>query len=194
MSSPSSVTIGVIALRTPWRQITRARGGLWRALYGCSPRTSRRSARAQVSRVDRRRRRGEDEPRQDQGLGPAGERLGVAVAADAREDGTRPTSWANRYSATSPSQKTGAEMNARLVTIVVRSSSDLRLTAQMIPTGIPIASQITTAPVTRKTVAGRRSRMISCTGLLSWKLLAEVEGQDDALLLVHIVVKTWPCS
>ncbi len=50
-------------------------------------------------------------------------------------------------------------MNARLVTIVVRSSTERRLTAEMIPTGMPIASQRIAAPVTSQIVAGRRSRI-----------------------------------
>ena len=75
-----------------------------------------------------------------------------------------PTSDANRYSATKPSQKTGAEMNASDVTIVVRSRTDLRMIAEMIPIGIPIKSQKTTAPATKRAVAGSRSKMIVFTG------------------------------
>ena len=63
-------------------------------------------------------------------------------------------------------------MNARLVIIVVRSSTDRRLTAEMIPTGIAISIHRITAPVTRKIVAGSRSRMISLTGVLFWKMLS----------------------
>ena len=57
-------------------------------------------------------------------------------------------------------------MNASVVIIVVRSSSERLRIAEMIPTGIAIASQRTTAPVTRKIVAGRRSKMIARTGLV----------------------------
>jgi len=38
------------------------------------------------------------------------------------------------------------------------------LIAEMIPTGIPIKSQKTTAPATNRAVAGRRSKMIVFTG------------------------------
>ena len=61
-------------------------------------------------------------------------------------------------------------MNARVVTIVVRSSSERRLIAEMIPTGMPIRSQKTTAPATSRAVAGRRSKMIAFTSVLDWKL------------------------
>ena len=57
-------------------------------------------------------------------------------------------------------------MNASDVIIVVRSSSERRLTAEITPTGIAIAIQSTTAPVTRKIVAGSRSKMMSRTGLV----------------------------
>ena len=46
-------------------------------------------------------------------------------------------------------------MKARVVIIVVRSSSERLLIAEMIPTGIAIASQTITAPMTSITVAGR---------------------------------------
>ena len=61
-------------------------------------------------------------------------------------------------------------MKARLVTIVVRSSSERRLTAEMIPTGIPIASHRIAAPVTSQMVAGRRSRMMVRTSAFERKL------------------------
>ena len=59
-------------------------------------------------------------------------------------------------------------MNARLVTIVERSSSDRRLMAEMIPTGIPIRSQMTAAPVTSQIVAGRRSKISVRTSAFDW--------------------------
>ena len=52
-------------------------------------------------------------------------------------------------------------MKASVVIIVARSSSERRLTAEMIPTGIAIASQMMTEPTTSMTVAGRRSKMIT---------------------------------
>ena len=82
--------------------------------------------------------------------------------------GNTPTSWAKRYRATSPSQNTGAEMNARAVIIVVRSSSERLLTAEMIPTGIAIASQMITAPMTSMTVAGRSEMITSFTSAFDW--------------------------
>ena len=71
---------------------------------------------------------------------------------------------------TSPRKNTGAEMKVRLVIIVTRSSTVRRLIAEMMPTGIAIASQITTEPTTSQTVAGRRSKMIVLTGVLDWKM------------------------
>ncbi len=78
-------------------------------------------------------------------------------------------------------------MKARVVIIVARSSSDLRLTAEMIPTGIAIASQITTAPVTRK--IGRRKAVeddLPHRLVVLEDARAEVEGAVDALLLVLV--------
>jgi hypothetical protein len=59
-------------------------------------------------------------------------------------------------------------MNARVVTMVDRSSSERRLIAEMIPTGIPIMSQMIAAPVTSQIVAGRRSKMIVRTSAFDW--------------------------
>ena len=78
-------------------------------------------------------------------------------------------------------------MNARLVTIVVRSSTDRRLIAEMIPTGMPIASQSIAAPVTSQIVAGRRSKIRFLTGVVRLIAVAEVEMQDDVL---HVVAST----
>ncbi len=55
-----------------------------------------------------------------------------------------------------------------MVIIVVRSSSERRRTAEMIPTGIAIAIQRMTAPTTRKVVAGRSEKITSFTGVLDW--------------------------
>ena len=57
-------------------------------------------------------------------------------------------------------------MKARVVIIVVRSSSERLLTAEMIPTGIAIESHSTTAPKTSIAVAGRSSRITSLTSAL----------------------------
>ena len=59
-----------------------------------------------------------------------------------------------------------------MVIIVVRSSSDLRRTAEITPIGIATQIQMTTEPMTRKIVAGNRSKMISRTGVLFWKMLS----------------------
>ena len=59
-------------------------------------------------------------------------------------------------------------MNASVVIIVVRSSSERLLTAEMIPTGIAIASQMTTAPMTSSTVAGRSEMITSLTSAFDW--------------------------
>ncbi len=66
-------------------------------------------------------------------------------------------SAANRNSAISPSQYSGAETNASAVPIAARSSHVRRRTAETIPTESPLTSQITTAPAASETVAGRRS-------------------------------------
>jgi hypothetical protein len=62
-------------------------------------------------------------------------------------------------------------MKASVVTIVVRSSTERRLIAEIRPTGIAKAIHITTAPLTRKIVAGSRLKMIERTGSLFWKML-----------------------
>ncbi len=99
-------------------------------------------ARAHVACVDRRRGGGEHEPGQDEGERPVRRAIGERhVAADPGEDRElRRRPAANRYSATSPSQKTGAEISTRVVIIVVRSSSERLRIAEMIPVGIPITS------------------------------------------------------
>ena len=50
----------------------------------------------------------------------------------------------------------------------MRSRNDRRLTAEMIPIGMPITSQKTTAPATSSAVAGRRSKMIARTSVFDW--------------------------
>ena len=52
--------------------------------------------------------------------------------------------------------------------IVVRSSSERLLTAEMIPTGIAIASQRITAPKTSSAVAGRSEKITSLTSAFDW--------------------------
>ncbi len=64
---------------------------------------------------------------------------------------------ANANRTRSPSQYTGAETNTSEIPIVVRSRMLRRLIAEMIPTGMPIASQMTTAPTVSDRVAGSRS-------------------------------------
>ena len=59
-------------------------------------------------------------------------------------------------------------MKARLVTIVVRSSSERRLIAEMIPTGMPMTSQMNAAPVTSHIVAGSRSMISDRTSAFDW--------------------------
>ena len=66
-------------------------------------------------------------------------------------------SAANRYSAISPSQYSGAETNTSAVPIVARSSRERRRSAETIPIGRPIASQMTAAPTVSDSVAGSRS-------------------------------------
>ena len=78
-------------------------------------------------------------------------------------------------------------MKASVVIIVLRSSSDGRRTAEMMPTGIAIKSQRITAPVTSK-IVGRQA----VEDDLPHRLVvledagAEVERAVDALFLVLI--------
>ena len=52
--------------------------------------------------------------------------------------------------------------------MVARSSSEPVLTAEIMPIGMPMASHRTTAPLVRKIVAGRRSRICGSTAWLDW--------------------------
>ena len=86
-SRPSRVTIGVIALRSavahdhpPLGQALGARGADVVLRHHVD------HLRAQVAGVDRRRRRGEHDPRQQHRADLAEEGVGLAVAADAGED------------------------------------------------------------------------------------------------------------
>ena len=78
--------------------------------------------------------------------------------------------------------------------IIERSSTERRRIAETIPVGIPIRSQITTAPSVRKIVAGSRSKISSRTGDVELVAVAEVEVQDqvldvDPVLLVDRLVE-----
>ena len=68
--------------------------------------------------------------------------------------------YRNRY----PSQNTGAETPINAKTIVVRSRAVPRRTAEMMPIGIPIRTQITAAPTARVIVTGSREKISSFTG------------------------------
>ena len=59
-------------------------------------------------------------------------------------------------------------MKASVVIIVVRSSSERLLTAEMIPIGIAIASHRITAPKTSSAVAGRSEKITSLTSAFDW--------------------------
>ena len=184
MSRPSRVTIGVIALRNavahdhvPLGQRPSP------ARSGCSPPTSFRSCSSAGSG-----RRSPPLPPPAPAMGGASTRISPGtcrreIGADPWEDRELADVVPNRYRDTSPSQKTGAEMNARLVTMVMRSSSDLRLTALMIPTGSPINSHNTTEPATSSAVAGRRSKMVALTGVFDWIAPAEVQRTGAAMLI-----------
>ena len=52
--------------------------------------------------------------------------------------------------------------------IAVRSRRERGFTAEMTPTGIPIASQIRTDPIVSEIVAGRREKISDRTETLFW--------------------------
>ena len=52
--------------------------------------------------------------------------------------------------------------------IAARSSRERGFTAEMTPTGIPIASQIRTAPIVSESVAGSREKICDRTETLFW--------------------------
>src|SRR5207342_1799486 len=68
--------------------------------------------------------------------------------------------YRNRYA----SQNTGADTPMSANTMDVRSQTLPRLTAEMIPIGIPIRTQVIAAPTARVIVTGRRLKISSFTG------------------------------
>ncbi len=73
-------------------------------------------------------------------------------------------SLANRNRATSPSQYDGAEIASSAPPIAVRSITLRLRTADRIPIGSPIISQMMTAPTVSEIVAGRRWKIMVRTG------------------------------
>ena len=73
-------------------------------------------------------------------------------------------SLANRNRTTRPSQKSGIETPISATPIEPRSSSEPRLIAEMIPTGIPSSSHSTAAPTVSDSVAGSRFLIRPSTG------------------------------
>ena len=65
-------------------------------------------------------------------------------------------SAANRYKTISPSQYSGAEMNSSAIPIDARSERERRRSAERMPIGSPIASQMIAEPIVSDSVAGRR--------------------------------------
>src|SRR5579859_6861548 len=63
----------------------------------------------------------------------------------------------NKNRTTRPNQKTGIDTNTSAIPIAVRSSSEPRLIAEMIPIGMPASSQTIAAPIVSDSVAGSRS-------------------------------------
>jgi hypothetical protein len=59
-------------------------------------------------------------------------------------------------------------MKTSATLIVTRSSREPVLIAEIMPIGIPTASQMTTAPPVRKIVAGMRLRICGSTAWLDW--------------------------
>src|SRR5215510_13861217 len=68
--------------------------------------------------------------------------------------------YMNRYA----SQKTGAETPMSANTIDARSMKLPRLTAEMMPIGIPISTQVMAAPTASAIVTGSRLKISSFTG------------------------------
>ena len=74
----------------------------------------------------------------------------------------------NRNRETRPSQYGGAEIATSAAPIIERSNRDRGLMAEMVPTMIPLTSQITAAPSASEIVAGKRLKIIVLTGVWYW--------------------------
>ncbi len=72
------------------------------------------------------------------------------------DDGAHPSLYQKKYSRSWPSQKTGMETPIRANTMPARSQIEPLRTAEMMPIGTPIASQITAAPTASVIVTGSR--------------------------------------
>jgi hypothetical protein len=80
--------------------------------------------------------------------------------------GSHPSLYQKTKRKSRPSQNTGAETPMSAKIMPARSNHDRRLIAEMMPIGIPIASQTTAAPNARTRVTGTRSLITSQTGAL----------------------------
>jgi len=78
--------------------------------------------------------------------------------------GVSRSSRAKTYASIKPSQKTGMEMPMLAITIVMVSTMEFRLMAEMIPSSTPTVVEKIIAQKVSSNVMGRRSAMMSTTG------------------------------